>query len=72
MSSTYPPLAPPTRLLFGPGPSPVAPRVYEAMSKPIVGHLDPFFFQVNDDIRALLGYVWGTANHFTMVTTVRL
>ncbi len=67
MSSSYPPLSPPTRLLFGPGPSPVAPRVYEAMSKPIVGHLDPFFFQVNDDIRALLGYVWGTANHFTMV-----
>jgi alanine-glyoxylate transaminase/serine-glyoxylate transaminase/serine-pyruvate transaminase len=54
------------RLLLGPGPSPVAPRVYEAMSKPIVGHLDPFFFQVNQEIHALLNYVWGTENTFTM------
>ncbi len=66
MSSTYPPLTPPKRLLLGPGPSPVAPRVYEAMSKPIVGHLDPFFFQVNQEIHALLNYVWGTQNTFTM------
>ncbi len=35
----------PKRLLFGPGPSPVAPRVYEAMQQNVVGHLDPFFLQ---------------------------
>ena len=46
----------PQRLLFGPGPSMVAPRVYEAMRQPVVGHLDPFFFQVADEVRSLLGY----------------
>jgi len=58
---------PPTRLLFGPGPSPVHPRVYEAMSRPIVGHLDPYFFQVNEEIRRLLNLCFGTNNEFTMV-----
>lgn len=43
----------------------VEPRVYEAMSKPIVGHLDPFFFSVVEDIRAGLREVFGTANPFT-------
>jgi len=62
-----PPLQAPTRLLFGPGPSPVHPRVYEAMRQPIVGHLDPFFFQVNEEIRAGLKQCFGTANDFTMV-----
>jgi alanine-glyoxylate transaminase/serine-glyoxylate transaminase/serine-pyruvate transaminase len=57
----------PQRLLFGPGPSPVHPRVYEAMSQPIVGHLDPFFFQVNEEIRRGLQLCWGTRNEFTMV-----
>ena len=36
---------PPKRLLYGPGPSQVYPRVYQAMAQPIVGHLDPYFFQ---------------------------
>jgi alanine-glyoxylate transaminase/serine-glyoxylate transaminase/serine-pyruvate transaminase len=60
-------LAPPKRLLFGPGPTPVHPRVYEAMSKPIVGHLDPYFFQVNEEIRQGLNLCFGTKNDFTMV-----
>lgn len=51
---------------MGPGPTTVEPRVYEAMGKPIVGHLDPYFFEVVEDIRKLLGYVFGTANPFTM------
>jgi alanine-glyoxylate transaminase / serine-glyoxylate transaminase / serine-pyruvate transaminase len=66
MSYTLAPLSPPKRLLFGPGPSMVAPRVYEAMAKPVVGHLDPFFFQVNEEIRAGLQHVYGTKNPFTM------
>jgi alanine-glyoxylate transaminase/serine-glyoxylate transaminase/serine-pyruvate transaminase len=57
----------PVRHLFGPGPSPVHPRVYEAMRQPIVGHLDPFFFQVNEEIRQLLNLCFGTKNDFTMV-----
>jgi alanine-glyoxylate transaminase/serine-glyoxylate transaminase/serine-pyruvate transaminase len=60
-------LNPPRRLLFGPGPSQVAPRVYEAMSKPIVGHLDPFFFEVYEDIRRDLRAVFGTQNPFVQV-----
>jgi alanine-glyoxylate transaminase/serine-glyoxylate transaminase/serine-pyruvate transaminase len=44
----------------------VEPRVYEAMSKPIVGHLDPFFFQVMEEIRELLQYAYGTTNPFTL------
>jgi alanine-glyoxylate transaminase / serine-glyoxylate transaminase / serine-pyruvate transaminase len=60
------PLQAPARLLFGPGPSMVAPRVYEAMSQPVVGHLDPFFFQVVDEVRDLLGYAFSTANRFNI------
>ena len=66
MNIALPKLDPPRRLLFGPGPSPVHPRVYEALAKPIVGHLDPFFFQVNEEIRHLLQMCFGTTNEFTM------
>lgn len=59
-------LNPPARLLFGPGPSQVEDRVYAAMGKPIVGHLDPFFFSVVTDIRTLLREAFGTNNEFTM------
>ena len=67
ISSQESTLHPPTRLLFGPGPSPVHPRVYDALRQPIVGHLDPFFFQVNEEIRRGLQLCWGTGNDFTMV-----
>jgi len=60
-------VAPPTRLLLGPGPSPVHPRVYQAISQPVVGHLDPYFFQVNEEIRKGLQTCFGTTNEFTMV-----
>ena len=62
----YAPLNPPRRLLLGPGPSIVAPRVYAAMSKPLVGHLDPYFFEITEQIRSLLGYVFSTRNEFNM------
>lgn len=60
-----PSLAPPRRLLFGPGPTQVEPRVYDAMSKPIVGYLDPFFFEVVEEIRRDLRVLFGTANPMT-------
>ena len=66
MPQTYPPLQAPQRLLFGPGPSMVAPRVYQAMAQPVVGHLDPFFFQVTEEIRSLLGYAYSTENEFNI------
>jgi alanine-glyoxylate transaminase/serine-glyoxylate transaminase/serine-pyruvate transaminase len=56
---------PPKRLLYGPGPTMVEPRVYEAMAKPVVGHLDPYFFSVVEEIRAGLRSAFGTKNDFT-------
>src|SRR5271166_408061 len=64
--SQYPTLQAPKRLLFGPGPSLVAPRVYAAMGQNVVGHLDPFFFEIADQIRSLLGYAYSTANPFCL------
>ncbi|HEY1338661.1 MAG TPA: alanine--glyoxylate aminotransferase family protein [Bryobacteraceae bacterium] len=69
MSESYAPLQAPRRLLFGPGPGMVAPRVYEAMAQPVVGHLDPYFFQVAGDIRALLGRVFSTRNDFNLAVS---
>src|ERR1039458_4048702 len=66
MPQQYPPLVAPHRFLFGPGPGMVAPRVYQAMSQPVVGHLDPFFFEVADQIRSLLGYAFSTKNEFNL------
>lgn len=63
----FPPLQPPRRYLFGPGPSMVPPRVYEAMSKPIVGHLDPYFIQVMGDIQHLLKTAFRTNDGATLV-----
>src|SRR6185312_5805949 len=56
----------PKRLLFGPGPSPVAPRVYEAMQQNVVGHLDPFFLQTAAEVRKLIGHTFSTANEFNL------
>jgi alanine-glyoxylate transaminase/serine-glyoxylate transaminase/serine-pyruvate transaminase len=69
MPQTYPALRAPQRLLFGPGPGMVAPRVYEAMSQPVVGHLDPFFFEVADEVRSLIGYAYSTGNTFNMAVS---
>jgi len=59
-------LNPPKRYLFGPGPTMVHPRVYEALSKPIVGHLDPYFIRVMEDVQQLLKPVFGTSEGVTM------
>jgi alanine-glyoxylate transaminase / serine-glyoxylate transaminase / serine-pyruvate transaminase len=66
-AKTLSPLNPPKRYLFGPGPSMVHPRVYEALSKPIVGHLDPYFFQVMSEIEELLKMAYGATSGVTMV-----
>jgi len=68
-TTTLAPLAPPRRLLFGPGPSPVSERVYRALAQPIVGHLDPFFFSVNEEIQRGLKVCFGTENAFTMAVS---
>lgn len=61
------PLKPPTRYLFGPGPTMVDPRVYQAIAKPIVGHLDPYFIQVMQDVQELLKPVYGITSGMTLV-----
>jgi alanine-glyoxylate transaminase/serine-glyoxylate transaminase/serine-pyruvate transaminase len=57
---------PPQRVLLGPGPSSVHPRVLQAMTLPILGHLDPQFFQVMDDVCAMLRQVYHTENFMTV------
>lgn len=62
MSAPFP-LRP--RLLLGPGPSPVHPRILEALGRPTVGHLDPQFLAIMDDVNARLRAVFGTENALT-------
>jgi alanine-glyoxylate transaminase/serine-glyoxylate transaminase/serine-pyruvate transaminase len=56
---------PPARLLMGPGPSNVAPSVLRAMSQPLVGHLDPAFIQLMEEIKGMLRSVFLTKNELT-------
>lgn len=57
---------PPSRTLMGPGPSDVNPRILEALSRPTVGHLDPAFIELMDEIKALLQYAFKTKNELTI------
>lgn len=56
----------PPRILLGAGPSNSHPRVLGAQLQPIVGHLDPTFIKVMDDVKELLRYAWQTDNEFTI------
>jgi alanine-glyoxylate transaminase/serine-glyoxylate transaminase/serine-pyruvate transaminase len=62
----YPCLEMGPRILLGPGPSTVHPRVLQAMAGPIIGHLDPAFLQVMDRIQDMLRYVFQTRNPLTI------
>ena len=53
-------------LLLGPGPSPVAPATLAAMSQPLLGHLDPEFLVVMDQVQADLRKLFHTENSFTL------
>lgn len=57
---------PPVRTLMGPGPSDVNPRVLSAMSRPTVGHLDPVFVDMMDEMKGLLQYAFQTKNQLTL------
>lgn len=59
----------PDRLLLGPGPSNAHPAVLQAMSTPPVGHLDPTFLALMDEIQSLLRYVWQTENPMTIAVS---
>jgi alanine-glyoxylate transaminase/serine-glyoxylate transaminase/serine-pyruvate transaminase len=62
---TFPAFQPPTRLLMGPGPSNVAPSVLRAMSAPLLGHLDPLFIKMMEEIKTMLRHVFLTTNEMT-------
>src|SRR6188508_2999138 len=55
----------PPRLLMGPGPSDVSPSVLKAMSQPLVGHLDPVFVKMMEEIKAMLRATFLTSNEMT-------
>jgi len=57
---------PPVRTLMGPGPSDVNPRILEAMARPTIGHLDPEFVNMMDQMKELLRYAFQTSNELTM------
>jgi len=57
---------PPKRILMGPGPSDVSDRVLQAMARPTIGHLDPAFVGLMDDMKRLLQYAFQTKNELTM------
>ena len=57
---------PPLRTLMGPGPSDVNPRVTAAMGAPTIGHLDPEFVRLMDEIKQLLQYAFKTTNRLTI------
>ncbi len=60
------PLNPPIRLLLGPGPSDIHPRVLEALAKPTVGHLDPYYLEIMNAMQQMLREMFRTKNEMTM------
>jgi len=57
---------PPVRTLMGPGPSDVHPRILSALARPTIGHLDPAFVQMMDELKSLLQYAMQTKNELTI------
>lgn len=55
----------PQRILLGPGPSNVHPRVLHALSLPVVGHLDPEFFKIMEENQGMLRWLFQTENELT-------
>ncbi len=60
------PFHPPQRILLGPGPSNIDPRIVQAMMKPVLGYLDPVYLECLDDIQRLLRTVFETDNRVTL------
>jgi alanine-glyoxylate transaminase/serine-glyoxylate transaminase/serine-pyruvate transaminase len=66
MTSIPTTVTPPVRTLLGPGPSDIHPRVLAALARPTVGHLDPYYLQVMDELQGMLREVFRTKNRMTM------
>jgi alanine-glyoxylate transaminase/serine-glyoxylate transaminase/serine-pyruvate transaminase len=65
MTAPARPLNPPSRILLGPGPSDVHPRVLSAMSLPLIGHLDPAFLEIMNESQEMLRWLFQTKNPLT-------
>jgi alanine-glyoxylate transaminase/serine-glyoxylate transaminase/serine-pyruvate transaminase len=64
--TTFGQLNPPPRILMGPGPSDVHPRVLQALASPLVGHLDPAFVKLMNETQEMLRWVFQTENKLTL------
>ena len=63
------PFNPPKRILMGPGPSDAHPRVLQAMAHPLIGHLDPVFVRIMDEVKDMVQQTFLTKNHLTFVVS---
>ena len=63
---TFTSFMPPHRTLMGPGPSDVPQRILQAMARPTIGHLDPAFVEMMEEMKVLLRYAFQTENALTM------
>ncbi len=63
------PINAPQRILLGPGPSDTHPRVLAALAKPTIGHLDPYFLQVMNELQSMLREVFQTTNELTLAVS---
>jgi alanine-glyoxylate transaminase/serine-glyoxylate transaminase/serine-pyruvate transaminase len=66
MMAIPPSVTPPDRTLLGPGPSDVHPQVLAALARPTVGHLDPYYLRVMDELQSMLREVCRTKNRMTL------
>ena len=66
MATLPSPLNAPIRMLLGPGPSDIHPRVLAALAQPTVGHLDPYYLRIMDELQSMLREVFRTKNRMTM------
>lgn len=69
MTTSFPPLNPPRRVLLGPGPSDVPDRILRALACPTIGHLDPEYLKMMDDVRVMLRQVFKTKNDLTLAVS---
>lgn len=69
MSLPYASLNPPRRVLLGPGPSDVPDRILRALSAPTIGHLDPEYCRMMDEVRTMMRDVFKTKNELTLAVS---
>ena len=70
MSTSIPAaVSPPNRILMGPGPSDISSSVLAALAAPTVGHLDPYFLKVMDELQQMLRQLFCTSNELTLAVS---